>query len=410
LWAVLGTSTFGAGFDQVINAGVVRTAHSGAVAEVTTFAGLELFDNNGGLVTMIDGREGDLLITTGDYRGRNGAQLGVDASLGGPGSTADVFQINGNATGTTSIIVNDTNGGPGGLNPGGIVVVTVGGSTNGNFELDPASDWYDGNRDVLDKGFFFYDLVQDGHVYKLVGLPDMEAFELPILASGAITIFNETALGWLDRQDTMRSWYWRGQYRMGIAGGAGADLPVRTRTPVMAAAPLAVPAAGPGVWVKAIGSWTDRDGRGETGAFGSTFGFNTSHKQDVFSIQGGVDFGRENVFAPGDMWVFGLMGGYVTSDLDFNHSPTRATYEGGTIGFSSTYMSGGFFWDTLWKVDFLNVNVRFPSFAASGDTDVVTYGSLTNVGYRFNVGGFFLEPSATLSWARVDMDNLTVGG
>jgi outer membrane autotransporter protein len=395
----------------------VLDSASGATGDLSFEGGLGLDFLNNGRISMqnnlalqgqVEGTPTNFVRISGDYAGGAGSQLGVDAELGGPGSTADMLIIGGNATGTTSIIVNDVDEGRGAFNPDGIVIVTVGGTTNDNFALDPTSEHYDPDRDVLDKGLFFYDLVQDGNVYKLVGLPDADAFDVPVLATGALTIWNETALGWVDRQSDIRSWYWRGQYRVGFAAGAGADLPVRQAAP-MAAAPVALPAAGPGIWAKAIGSWTDRDGKATTGAFGTSFGFDTSYKQDVFSIQGGVDFGRESVLAPGDVWVFGLMGGFITSELDFARSPTRATYEGGTVGLSTTYLSGGFFWDTLWKVDFLDVNVRFPSFAASDSTDVVTYGSLTNVGYRFDVGSFFLEPSATFSWARADMDNLTVG-
>jgi len=106
------------------------------------------------------------------------------------------------------------------------------------------------------------------------------------------------------------------------------------------------------------------------------------------------------------------MGGYVSSDLDFTASPTRFQYEGGTVVFSSTYLDGGFFLDSLYKVGFLDFDVTFPGAAGvgTGNADVLTFGSVTNVGYRFDVGSFVLEPLATFSYARTTFDSFALGG
>jgi outer membrane autotransporter protein len=176
----------------------------------------------------------------------------------------------------------------------------------------------------------------------------------------------------------------------------------------VAAAP-ALPPAGPGIWAKAVGSWTDRSATASTTILGTTFGVDTSYNQDVYGVLGGADFGREAVLSPGDVAVFGIMGGYVTSDLDFKAFPAKFRYEGGTVGFSSTYIRGGFFIDSLTKADFLDIDLSFPG-ADSVSTSALTFGSMTNVGYRFDGALGFIEPLATFAYARTSFDQFGFGG
>src|SRR5262249_42067007 len=68
----LGTSECGGGFDLLTNDEAIGAARDPAVAETVRFNGLELLDN-GGLITMVDGREGDRLFLSGDYNGRGNA-------------------------------------------------------------------------------------------------------------------------------------------------------------------------------------------------------------------------------------------------------------------------------------------------------------------------------------------------
>ena len=72
------------------------------------------------------------------------------AFLGGPGSTADNFVVQGNVSGSTTVDVNNTNTGPGVFNPVGIPVVFVTGNTPTGNEFSLAKP--------IDTGFFDYDL------------------------------------------------------------------------------------------------------------------------------------------------------------------------------------------------------------------------------------------------------------
>ncbi|MBK1868124.1 beta strand repeat-containing protein, partial [Taklimakanibacter albus] len=172
-WITNGTSDFGAGAnDAVNNFYYIFAGNQTGVSETTTFNGLENLNNNAlGHIQLSDQAVGDgsnfsdVLRTSGNYNG-NGGDLGVDAFLGGAGSVADVLSVGGNATGVTQIYVNDTNAGPGGYNPNGILVAHVDGSTTAdNFVLSDGP---------IDKGLFFYDLLFDAANgdHLLVGLPD----------------------------------------------------------------------------------------------------------------------------------------------------------------------------------------------------------------------------------------------
>jgi hypothetical protein len=84
------------------------------------------------------------------FNGSGQSAVAIDAFLGGPGSTADNFIIDGDVSGQTKVKVNNTNTGPGVFNKEGIPVVFVNGATpNGN-------EFFLGNP--IDTGFFNYDL------------------------------------------------------------------------------------------------------------------------------------------------------------------------------------------------------------------------------------------------------------
>ena len=95
----------------------MHTAANATVNEVTAFVGLETFENSG-TISLVDGQVGDIFQisnTVGgtdlDFAASGGSTLAVDAFLGPPGSTADVFVIDGDVTGRTKLTVNNTNAG-----------------------------------------------------------------------------------------------------------------------------------------------------------------------------------------------------------------------------------------------------------------------------------------------------------
>ena len=143
-----------------------------------------------------------------------------------------------------------------------------------------------------------------------------------------------------------------------------------------------------------------------------------------------IKFARDDAFSglrqaasAADSLVFGIMDGYINSSVAFDSpntftnptSFTRFNFSGGTVSMSADYMNGGFFIDALVKADFLSLDiggipVNALAAGASGNQTVnsTTWGVLSNVGYRFERGRYFIEPLATVTAATDRIGTLTL--
>lgn len=387
---------------------VGRFENSGTVGAVgARTLGATTFANAGGLITMVNGTVGDQLTIAGNYLASGNARLAVDVSVGRVGAASDRLIVTGKASGTTSILINDTNMGKAGYNPNGIVVATVSDGTASRFVLASDSRNYETQRGVIDRGFFYYPLIQSGNNYVLYGLPDPEeAKQAATLLTGAQSIFYETSQGWMDHQSDLRQLLLRGHQPSSTAMGY-VGLPKDSFARF--SAPDAIAGPGNGVWAKAIGSWTKRDVTTSVVALGSPFGLDTSYKQSIYGIQGGGDYVWESLFSSSDIAAIGVMAGYVSSLLDFSNAPNRATYEGGTFGLSASYMYGNFFYEGHIKADVLSLDLNLPG-VGSDRTSATTWGTKSNIGYRFDWGSFFVSPFATFAYARTYIGTLAFQG
>jgi len=393
-WITEGISDFALGDDTVDNNYVIVAGDEAGVAETTTFANLENLNNNGlAGIDLQDQATGDgsnlsdRLETSGNYNG-NGGGLAIDAFLGGAGSFADVLAVGGNVTGVTDVFVLDTNAGPGGYNPNGILVVDgVAGSTAaGDFVLADGP---------IDKGLFFYDLLFDAANgdHLLVGLPDREVFETLAAVSSSQEIWRETADAWSTRQENLRDVLATRQVVTGVADPAVVedDRPMGS------------------LWVSALGSWAERDNDASFSILNGNFEFDTSYQQDIYGMVGGADF-RADMGGDSSM-LFGVMGGYVDSKLNFDESSTSIDTSGGTVGAYAALMSGGFFATVLVKADLLNMDYTVGSLAEddNDDANVTTWGVRGDMGYRFG-DSLFVEPMLSVDGISTKIDEFTIGG
>jgi outer membrane autotransporter protein len=294
----------------------VLAATDPSVKETSAFVGLERFENKG-RISLQDDAVGDVFEiantpggTDLDFVASGKSELAVDAFLGGPGSTADNFIIDGNVSGKTKVDVNNTNAGPGVLNKEGIPVVYVNGATPKGNEFFLSQP--------IDTGFFDYDLFfrpTGSGVFELRSFIGQGAFVLPQLETAAQDLWADGAETWFDRT---------------------ADL----RVLLNGSAPLA-PQITPAVWVRAAGSSLDRDASAETSAFGNSYRFNLDRNLEAFNFEGGIDFGKRDLLSPGDLLVFGLLGGGVASTLDYDNIDRTFDLSGGEAGAYATYLKGG---------------------------------------------------------------------
>ena len=335
-----GESDFGDGEDVFSNSGTVH-----ALGE-TSFVNLEVFEN-AGLISMVDGNPRDVFTIDPpggvSFNALSGSQLAVDAKLGGAGSKADLLVIEGDVEGKTRVIVNNA-GGAGALNKAGIPVVEVTGS------VGPKDFVLKGGP--VDAGFFRYDLFfepGDPNVFELRSAIGQNAFVLPQLTTAMQDLWHSTSDTWFDRTADLR---------MALYGAPGMAALVPTSSKLDEAAP----AAGyqniyPGLWARGSFGELSRDASVSFTSFGPA----TAHlnrDQRTGDFQAGVDFGTRDVLGSGDALIFGVLGGFVVSELDYDQLAQSFDLNGGQVGAYATYLNGGLFLDTLFKADFVDLDPK----------------------------------------------------
>jgi hypothetical protein len=442
-------------------------ATAGVVFHVIELNGLETFNNNGGLITMINGNPTDRIVLANYagkqvyFNGTGNSRLGVDAFLGGAEnacsgtcdhnghfrSSADVLQVGkfpgqGYVTGLTHVIVNDTNPLPGVFNPIGIPVVESGGAANVVIGGKPAN--VAGNFDLpqgpIQKGLFDFNLFflpkntagnpcQNGfNCWFLASTPSTTAFELPRLLFAAETVWHDAAGVWLDRTADLRDYY----FTYGLAPVC--DPNVVRKAPCVA--PAVAPGVGPGAWIRAFGDWASDRGTSHFTQFNLTLDHDVRFNQSTGGVQLGGDYAILN--RPGfDALLVGVLAGAVDSSVRFK-SGTRVEFEGGNVGAYATYLNRAFFWDALALANFMSVRFNSgPDFATSNGligltarSDVEQIGGHIDAGYRFQFGGpafggyaadmpvkaapavvpapapgWFIEPQATVEFVHTEFRN-----
>ncbi len=395
------TSLFGGGNDLFINqsGGTVQAATDGTVSEASAFEGLETFRNQG-LISLVDNKPGDSFTISNtpggtdlDFVASGGSTLAVDAFLGGPGSRADTLTIEGDVSGVTTVQVVNTNYGPGVFNPSGILVVTATGATPNPdaFQLDQP----------IDTGFFNYDLFftpTGSGFWELRSFAGPGAFLLPQLVTAAQDIWHQSASTWFDRTADLR---------VLMTGGPAPTAYDPGGKSLGGAAPYSLT---PAVWARGSGSWLNRDDTERTTAYGRNYSFDLDRELQTIDFQVGVDMGKRDALTQGDALVFGLLGGFVHGDLDYDALARNFNFDGGQVGAYATYLNGGLFVDTLLNVHLYSLETSTLGFPDSLDANTV--GLRTDTGYRFGSfsGGPFIEPLATLEVTWADVDGFSLGG
>ncbi len=323
---------------------------------------------------------------TTSFVGVAGGVVRVTADLAGPGAPATEMAV-ATISGVNGVVVED--GAP--ATPGTrvttadpIVLFTASGTNSATFTLSPGSSGFanlGGGAVGLVKGPWLYTL-ENGVPFGgtndtvLISQPGAAAFEGPVLVTAAQDIWYATA-PWQDRQADLRD---ASLLAPGSAGGFTS-----------------------GMWVKAVGDWTDRTDSIDPGGFT----FNLGYHQDTYGLVAGAD--AADRWAAG-VGLIGVAAGYLHSDVAFDSHAGNVgdgRYEGWTASVYATYIQDQFFIDGQLKGDFLELHVT----GLPGSVDVTSLGGQVESGYRIPLGGSVtLEPVGTLAYVATDFGDANVAG
>lgn len=356
---------FGAGVDTFNNSGTVSLLAGATTPVARVFTGLEAF-NNSGTIDLRNGVAGDTLTLPGTYAGANGT-LGLDIN----GAVADQLVVGGAATGTTTIALNPFPGSTPVLN-GGTVLVNAGVGTSAT-----AFDLVNG---ALDAGFVRYDVVYDAPTtnFVLVATPSDAAFRTINFGEGVRSL-------WLKSADAVSAQLRERRDTMWTRGGGDTGR----------------------IWVQIHGSKENRDAVRDFTAFGQTRAIDTGFSQDYYGGQMGLDIGG----SAGDRggFAFGVTGGYLNSSQHFAGAD-RVDFDVVNLGVYASLSSGNLFFNALGKYDRYWSTAKLPSAGFRDKSSGDIYGARAEVGMRFGSDTFYVEPAASLSWVKSDVDSLRPAG
>jgi hypothetical protein len=414
LIATSGATTFAflGGTDSISNAGTVIVGETtgASTLTVTKSAGTVALNNSGTIImgslngTTTDGQTNDQILDQGAgmaFVSSGSSRLMIDAYLGAGadaqtacGSTpatyagfADCIAIGASSGTGTRVSINDTNlAGNGGLNLTGTVIVDGTAGSKNDFLLSTL----DGNvvntpqGPAIRKGFVQYQLLFDAPNanWDLVGVPTGEAFELSKFTALGQSLWYETAGGWNERTATLRHDFANGTMATGWSS-----------------------------WVKGYYGHIDRDSQNTLVVLGNPLSYNASYKQNYEGVQFGADYSFGDV--NNGAWVFGLLGGYNRSDVDFADSFDGSHLTAYNVGGYASFLMGPFFADLLVKDDITKI-----------DPDLVAFSGLKNIngnslGGEFTAGARFggdadipvvIEPMATLAYVGTHIDSFASQG
>ena len=163
-------------------------------------------------------------------------------------------------------------------------------------------------------------------------------------------------------------------------------------------------------WARASGNWLDRGDSETLSAYGRDYRYDLDRKLQIMDFQAGIDFGQRDFLVPRDALIFGVLGGYVDANLDYQMG-SEFDFAGGQIGGYATYLNNSLFIDTLLNVHLLELGGDDVS-GIPASLGVNNIGLRTDAGYRVGDSktGAFIEPLATIAVNWADLEGFSLGG
>lgn len=341
---------------------VMGFTNNGSVSAAgdSTFAATGTFTNNG----MIDLSEGNTLNTltiAGDYIGTGDAAVRVNYF----GDAADQLVIQGNASGVTTIMLDEST--PFSFGDQAIVLVDAATADEGAFVLEV----------TMASPLLQQSLEQNGGVFTLVNAPTLRAFEpavLPAIFQGMDTASGEQVFNY-------------------AAAAAGKRHPTR--------------GSGVGSWGSLYASREEIGDDRTLVLAGMNLDIDEELETERFGIQVGADWLSNGPF------LLGVTGGYQTTDSEFEANDTTIDADAFNFGFYGQFgphdgegLSATF----LVKKDWIDATLSGVAFADQ-DVDADTTSAEGRVSYRFAAeGSLRVQADAGVAWRDQSIDSFSTGG
>lgn len=339
-----GESNFAGGYDRLVNNGRIGISAAETPATVRLL-GLDRLDN-GGSISLANGRTGDLFWLSGNLHGRGDASLALDVSLA-DGGTADTVRV-GSLSGVTTLSL-DFAEAAGGLGLGEVVLArSEGDAPPGALVLDEASS---------SLGFVDFSLAFNaaGRSWRLRGDLNDRGFRTALVGQGARDLWREGVRAW--------------------------------------STGLTLAPAGEGLqaWAQGLAGGNDRDGTASSGGTDRSIDWRARHD--------GVQLGLEKA---GNGWRFGLTGGYGSEEMDWRDGD-ESRFDGFNLGAYAAYEGAAWFARGLVRADWLDLETDWASVGLDEEGDAETIGAALELGHRAELAGFSLEPTVSLQWIDTDL-------
>jgi Autotransporter beta-domain len=169
---------------------------------------------------------------------------------------------------------------------------------------------------------------------------------------------------------------------------------------------------GSGFWIRGVGGQNTISSTGTATATAGgqplalSLNGNSQERVNFGGFQVGADLGRFNYGASGLNMVVGITGGLLEATANELTGSGTFSFNVPFVGGYVAATWGNFFGDVLVRDDFYGESVTAANFGLS---DAGVRGNAINVtgsaGYRYDIGGWFLEPSVGFIWSHLDLND-----
>jgi hypothetical protein len=159
-------------------------------------------------------------------------------------------------------------------------------------------------------------------------------------------------------------------------------------------------------WAEGLGDWERR------GALNAN---DFARNQSTYGTQGGFDYMWRQVIVPGDYFVAGLFGSFMSARSGFSTLPFRVRVEGPGVGAYAMWVNGGFSTDVTARGDFFNLVEDFAGVTPRLSLRVSAPRVSENIQYKFWLDRFwlggptFFEPTMGYMYTRALFDGSGAG-